>query len=148
MWACAKGEAGTAIYSRDSDCSGQELVRSFSMHCSPFYGLSRGSIGYFKFDCVENGGLVSLTLTEYADNLCEGQVINSTSILGDIRADSCDTNSRNNADSYGSIQLVCGAIPTSKQYEAAKSQHKVSFHHYSNYDPDCASNPSVIELVS
>lgn len=140
------GEIATLIYSKDINCRGNELVRSFSGYCVPFNNRNGGQVTYFQFQCYHN----LITMFEYANKNCDGDVLNSTNIAENIDENKCNQIDDNNNLDYKSIELLCGEISVQKarRYRNAFSTNKVALSHFSNADVTCAANPSIIELVS
>mmetsp|Transcript_17098 Transcript_17098/g.28560 ORF Transcript_17098/g.28560 Transcript_17098/m.28560 type:complete len:409 (+) Transcript_17098:51-1277(+) len=142
------GQAGTIVYSRDSSCKGQELVRSYSGQCIQYLNPNTNQLEYAKYSCSTNNGFV--TVESFIDSSCQSRTGNITELLSNSVGDGSCQKIYGYQNNYLSAQLLCDNTDSALKSKLGTNfvKDKITFRYYSNFDTACSMHPSIIEMWS
>lgn len=142
------GQAATIVYSRDSSCMGQELIRSYTGQCTRYLNTETSQLEYVRFFCSNNNGYVSVQ--SFIDSECKSSIGNITEILSNSRGDGSCQKIYGYQNNYLSAKLFCGTTDSGLRSALGSGvvQNKITFRYYSNQDTICTPYPTIIEMWS
>lgn len=142
------GQAATIVYSRDNNCRGKELIRSYTGQCTKYLNLATSQEEYVQFFCSKNNGVVSVQ--SFIDSKCTTRAGDLTEILSNYEGDGSCQQIFGYQNNYLSAQLFCDTNDKTLRSELGSNviHDKITFRYYSNHDTTCALYPSIIEMWS